>query len=130
MQTTEPILVRTETWNNSPVEQGSTQAFKVGGMEINTEEGLVIITSNGERLPIERGSMEFDSLRTQVDKNLGEGAFDKIFNKLRGAAYEHEGDLVDSSQWQLDNLEVTDPSNQQANGTFSLGGRIRKALFG
>lgn len=130
MQPPQPILVRTETWNNSPVEQGSTQAFKVGGMEINTEEGLVIITSNGERLPIERGSMEFGSLRTQVDRELGEGAFDKIFNKLRGAAYEHEGDLVGSSQWRLDHLDVTDPSNQQANGTFSLGGRIRKALFG
>ena len=121
------ITIKTATWTNSPVQAGSTQAFKVDGIEVNTTEGLVVITSNRERLPIESGTMEFNSLKNQIDKRLGDGAFDKIFDKLRAAAYEHVNDTVDEDLWRIDHMP---PGPSIPAGTFASGGRILRRLFG
>jgi hypothetical protein len=97
------LAINAATWENPSVDEG-TAAFRVSGMEFSAQKGFMIITSTGERVKIEANTSEFNKLKTQVDDQLGKGAFDKMYKELKSNALEHSGEIIpDMTQWRFDN---------------------------
>lgn len=125
------LTINAAQWTEPSVEEGSTQAFRVAGLESRQGSGdIFITTATGEKVAVMEGSNEYKSLKRQIDEKFGDGAFDKMIGKLRAAANEHVGETVDTAQWRLDNLEVQEPQAEANTNSFARGGRIFSRLFG
>lgn len=101
----DPLTINAANWTGVQFPAGQNKLFKMSGMSFSVDDGLQVLTLQGDNITIEQGSADHTGLRRQFDAEYGSGSFDDLVEELRTQALESSDSVIPESeraQWLFD----------------------------